>query len=202
MKIWHAAPRTQYATQTGVSRTSTRKAQHRVSRKRYRALASEEREHFKHSNLDKRVVLLSDSFLLRDVDICLVSMPYINGMDLTHFKYGDGGLELSELAHIYRQVGIALDMMHNAGVVHLDIKPDNILLIKETDILRKGMRTQLRKRKITPNSGKSGFALYRSRRKIEEEHFRYVLIPALKIILSGSNTGVLQAAIIEFHDII
>ncbi len=55
------------------------------------------------------------------------SMPYVDGDSLRH-RLGLGRLTQSEAVGILRDVARALAFAHDNGVVHRDIKPDNVLL--------------------------------------------------------------------------
>jgi serine/threonine-protein kinase len=55
-------------------------------------------------------------------------MPYVEGESLRDRLEREGSLGLSAAAAILRQVGDALDYAHARGVVHRDVKPENILL--------------------------------------------------------------------------
>ena len=55
-------------------------------------------------------------------------MPYINGESLAARIAREGALPVAESARILQQVADALAYAHAQGIVHRDVKPDNILL--------------------------------------------------------------------------
>jgi tetratricopeptide (TPR) repeat protein/tRNA A-37 threonylcarbamoyl transferase component Bud32 len=55
------------------------------------------------------------------------TMPYVEGESVRQ-RLGRGPLAISEVISILRDVARALDFAHTHGVVHRDIKPDNVLL--------------------------------------------------------------------------
>ena len=55
------------------------------------------------------------------------TMPYVDGDSLRH-RLAQGPVGLTETVGILRDVARALAYAHNHGVVHRDIKPDNVLL--------------------------------------------------------------------------
>jgi serine/threonine-protein kinase len=55
-------------------------------------------------------------------------MPYIEGESLREKMDREGALPIPEAARILREVADALAYAHQHGVVHRDIKPDNVLL--------------------------------------------------------------------------
>jgi len=61
-------------------------------------------------------------------DLPYYVMPYIEGESLRTRLSRDGELPLGEAIRLLREVIDALDYAHRQGVVHRDIKPDNILL--------------------------------------------------------------------------
>jgi serine/threonine-protein kinase len=63
-------------------------------------------------------------------------MEFLEGQTLDQLVEQRGALPLAEVTEIVRQTGRALDAAHQAGVVHRDLKPDNILLARDPDALR------------------------------------------------------------------
>ncbi|HJU75128.1 MAG TPA: serine/threonine-protein kinase, partial [Gemmatimonadaceae bacterium] len=61
-------------------------------------------------------------------DLPYYVMPYIEGQSLRDRLAREGELPVGEVVRILREVLDALDYAHRHGVVHRDIKPDNILL--------------------------------------------------------------------------
>jgi serine/threonine protein kinase/dipeptidyl aminopeptidase/acylaminoacyl peptidase len=57
-------------------------------------------------------------------------MPYVEGESLRQRLEQAGQLPLEEALAIARDVGAALDYAHGLGVIHRDVKPENILLYR------------------------------------------------------------------------
>ncbi len=60
--------------------------------------------------------------------VLYIDMRYVAGHDLRSLIRGAGPLAPARAVAIVTQVGSALDAAHRAGLVHRDIKPDNVLV--------------------------------------------------------------------------
>jgi serine/threonine protein kinase len=65
-----------------------------------------------------------------DDDILYLVMAYIEGGSLSD-RISQGPMPLLEVEKILRQVASAMDYAHRQGIIHRDIKPDNILMDRE-----------------------------------------------------------------------
>ncbi|MEP6742716.1 MAG: protein kinase [bacterium] len=64
--------------------------------------------------------------------IVFLVMEYLDGETLKDFIRREGPLPLPKVVEIIRQVGEALHAAHEQGVVHRDLKSDNIMLLRNT----------------------------------------------------------------------
>ena len=78
------------------------------------------------------VVRVQDSGTLNDGRPYLV-MPYIDGEMLRSQIPPNTGMDLERAAAILKQIGAALDYIHENDVFHRDLKPENIMLERGTD---------------------------------------------------------------------
>jgi serine/threonine-protein kinase len=66
---------------------------------------------------------------LGDVEgVKFISMAYVEGEDLHHVLEREGRLPLARVLNITKQLCAALDAAHTEGVVHRDLKPQNVLI--------------------------------------------------------------------------
>jgi tetratricopeptide (TPR) repeat protein len=99
---------------------------------RHRGASSEAEKRFKQELLlarqvtHKNVVRIHD---LGEIDgIKYITMPYVLGDDLSAVLKRDGKLPIAHALRLARQVAGGLEAAHEAGVVHRDLKPPNIMI--------------------------------------------------------------------------
>jgi formylglycine-generating enzyme required for sulfatase activity len=78
------------------------------------------------------VVMVYESRVTSDGRLYL-AMEYVEGKTLRQMIAERGTLPLSETVEITRQICLGLGTAHRLGVVHRDIKPDNIMVTPEAD---------------------------------------------------------------------
>ncbi len=89
----------------------------------------------------RTAALLSDANIVSIYDFQVVGlmayliMEYVEGMTLTRFlRDYDDRLSLDVIAAVFHDVAHALTVAHGSGVLHLDIKPDNVLIDKRGQV--------------------------------------------------------------------
>jgi serine/threonine protein kinase len=67
-----------------------------------------------------------------EAGVVFLVMEFLDGRTLKEVIRQDGPFPLQRAVEIMRQVGAALDAAHAEGVIHRDLKSDNIMLLKST----------------------------------------------------------------------
>lgn len=99
-------------------------------------IASDEAQVRRFVNESKAVAMLSHPNVVKIYNISVRSnikfivMEYIEGITLKDYMTRKGVLSLSEIISYTEQILHALEHAHSKGVVHRDIKPQNIMLLK------------------------------------------------------------------------
>lgn len=87
-------------------------------------------------NESKAVAMLSHPNIVNIYDVSVkdelkyIVMELIDGITLKNYIQKKGVLSLNEIISITEQILLALDHAHQKGIVHRDIKPQNIMMLK------------------------------------------------------------------------
>lgn len=67
-----------------------------------------------------------------------MTMEYLEGEELGHLVRREGALPAARIVRVLSQLAAALDHAHSFGVIHRDLKPDNVFLVQSDagDIVR------------------------------------------------------------------
>ena len=71
---------------------------------------------------------------LEDKDNMYIVMEFVPGGDLSSIISERGPLSEKTAKQVARQILLALDYLHRRRITHRDIKPDNILIVRENPI--------------------------------------------------------------------
>jgi serine/threonine protein kinase/tetratricopeptide (TPR) repeat protein len=83
-----------------------------------------------HQVTHKNVIRIYD---IAEADgVKFITMEYVDGSDLRHILIENGKLAPERAIEIIRQVCLALEAAHSAGVIHRDLKPQNIMQDSKT----------------------------------------------------------------------
>jgi formylglycine-generating enzyme required for sulfatase activity/predicted Ser/Thr protein kinase len=80
----------------------------------------------------RNVVMIYESRVTDDGQIYVV-MEYVDGNSLGHEIAERGALPLDEIVEITKQICAGLNTAHKLGIVHRDIKPDNVMLARDEE---------------------------------------------------------------------
>lgn len=69
-----------------------------------------------------------------DYDLTYLAMEFLEGEDLRVYTHKDRLLPLKRVLFIIQEVASGLDYAHNAGVIHRDVKPANIMILKNGQV--------------------------------------------------------------------
>lgn len=91
-------------------------------------------------NESKAIALLSHPNIVRIYDVSFgdqiqyIVMEYIDGINLKQYIEQQGAIRTQETLHFMTQILSALELAHQNGIIHRDIKPQNILLLRDGTI--------------------------------------------------------------------
>ncbi len=91
-------------------------------------------------NESKAIALLSHPNIVRIYDVSFgdqiqyIVMEYIDGITLKQYIEQQGAIRWQEVVHFMIQILDALEVAHDKGIIHRDIKPQNILLLSDGTI--------------------------------------------------------------------
>ena len=76
------------------------------------------------------IIDISDFGRLPDGSVYFV-MEYLDGQSLSKMISNGGSVPMATALHIIKQIASALEAAHARGIVHRDMKPDNIYLVRQ-----------------------------------------------------------------------
>lgn len=91
-------------------------------------------------NESKAIAVLSHPNIVKVFDVSFgdqiqyIVMEYIDGITLKQYIEQEGAIRWNEALHFITQILMALELAHSKGIIHRDIKPQNILLLQNGSI--------------------------------------------------------------------
>lgn len=91
-------------------------------------------------NESKAIAVLSHPSIVRILDVCFndsiqyIVMEYIDGITLKEYIEQQGEVKWKEAVHFSVQILRALQHAHDNGIVHRDVKPQNVMLLADGTI--------------------------------------------------------------------
>jgi len=91
-------------------------------------------------NESKAIAVLSHPNIIRIYDVCfsnrmqVIVEEYVDGITLKEYMEQQGTLSWKEAVHFTVQILQALSHAHERGIVHRDIKPQNVMLLRDGTI--------------------------------------------------------------------
>jgi len=91
-------------------------------------------------NESKAIALLSHPNIVKIYDVSFgdqiqyIVMEYIDGINLKQYIEQQGAIRTQEALHFMTQILSALELAHKNDIIHRDIKPQNILLLRDGTI--------------------------------------------------------------------
>ncbi|MEG1774409.1 MAG: protein kinase, partial [Oscillospiraceae bacterium] len=91
-------------------------------------------------NESKAIAVLSHPNIIKVYDVCfshkmqVIVMEYVDGITLKEYIEQQGALPWKDALHFTVQILRALSHAHDKGIVHRDIKPQNVMLLSDGQI--------------------------------------------------------------------
>ncbi|MDL5159034.1 protein kinase domain-containing protein [Actinomycetospora termitidis] len=128
-------------------------------------------------------------------DRMYIDMRLVRGRDLGALIHAEGALGAARAVHVVEQVADALDAAHQAGIVHRDVKPSNVLLTARdfvylTDFGIVHVREAVEQPRLTASGTALGTPAYMAPEQLRGEPFDERLdVYALGCVLFEALTG-------------
>jgi serine/threonine protein kinase len=85
------------------------------------------------ASLNHRNIVTIYDFDQDSDDTLFIAMEYVDGIKLTDVIRGDGPVDMQKAIRLGTQIAEGLHAAHQQGVIHRDIKPDNIMVVGSDD---------------------------------------------------------------------